>query len=138
MARHGYQVHFEASSYYWRFRFGGPEDKHLYCHLTPISEKKLKKQMKANQAETGQGFPRELIANNWEDVTIRIGRLYGPQWGERIEKQQFLSWVKVAIDLDQLTRVLRRSTVLSFRMNVLGTRSISRFAARDDIFGKEV
>jgi hypothetical protein len=105
MARHGYQVRFEASSYYWSFRFGGPDDKHLYCHLTPISEKKLKKQMKANRAETSQGFPRELKANNWEDVTVRIGRLYGPQWGERIKKQQFLSWVKVAIDLDQPTRI---------------------------------
>ncbi len=105
MARRGYQVRFEASSYYQSFRFGGPDDKHLYCHLTPISEKKLKKQMKANRAETSQGFPRELKANNWEDVTVRIGRLYGPQWGERIEKQQFLLQVKVAIDLDQLTRI---------------------------------
>ena len=56
-------------------------------------------------ADTSQGFPQELKANNWEDVTVRIGRLYGPQWGKRIEKQQFLSWVKVAIDLDQPTRV---------------------------------
>ena len=123
MARHGYQVRFEASSYYWSFRFGGPGDKHLYCHLTPISETKIKKQMKANRAETSQGFPRDLKANNWEDVTVRIGRLYGPQWGKRIEKQQFLSWVKVAIDLDQPPEFLRQSTVLLFRMNFLETRS---------------
>jgi hypothetical protein len=104
MARRGYQVRFEASSYYWTFRFGGPDDKHLYCYFSPISEKKLKKQMKANKAEIGKGSPRELKAHNWEDVTVRIGRLYGPQWGEKIEKQQFLSWVKVAIDLDQPSR----------------------------------
>ncbi|PVH68501.1 hypothetical protein DL98DRAFT_380416, partial [Cadophora sp. DSE1049] len=123
MARHGYQVRFEASSYYWSFRFGGPDDKHLYCNLTPISEKKLKKEMKANRAKTSQGFPRELRANNWEDVTVRIGRLYGPQWGERIERQQFLSWVKVAIDLDQPTRVFE---------TVHGT------LIQDEIFGNKV
>ena len=78
MSRHGYQVCFEASSYSWSFRFGDLDDKHLYCYLTPISEKKLKKQMKANRAETSQGFPRELEADNWEYVTVRIGRLYRP------------------------------------------------------------
>lgn len=30
--------------------------------------------------------------------------LYGPQWQKEVEKQQFLSWVKVAIDLDQPTK----------------------------------
>jgi hypothetical protein len=74
-------------------------------------------------ADTSQGFPQELKANNWEDVTVRIGRLHGPQWGERIEKQQFLSWVKVAIDLDQTTRVFK---------TVHGT------LIQDEIFGNKV
>ncbi|KFX87760.1 hypothetical protein V490_08034 [Pseudogymnoascus sp. VKM F-3557] len=46
--------------------------------------------MKATKA-TSQCSPRELKANNWEDVTVKIGRLYGPQWGKKIEKQSFLS-----------------------------------------------
>ena len=58
MASHGYQVLFEASSYYWSFGFGGPDDKHLYCYLTPISEKKINEQMKAIEA-TSQCTPRD-------------------------------------------------------------------------------
>lgn len=145
MARQGYQVRFEASSYYWTFRFGGPDDKNLYCYFSPISEKKLKKQMKANRAEIGKGSPRDLKANNWEDVTVRIGRLYRPQWGEKIEKQQFLSWVKVAIDLDRPSRFFKtvHGTLIqdeSFRNKVYlkGLLLESRSSAKSFKFGYDL
>ena len=60
--------------------------------------------MKADMAKEVKSSPRELKANNWEDVTVRISRVHGPHWGEKIEKRQFMSWIKVAIDLDPPSR----------------------------------
>jgi hypothetical protein len=101
MARSGYQVRYEASSHYWTFALGGRDCRHLYCNLTPISDNKLKKERTAYETNLRKGAQRELKGNKWEDVTVRIGRVVRPNWGNRISREQFLLWTKVALDLDR-------------------------------------
>lgn len=107
MVREGYQARIETSNYYWRFAFAGRGKSHLYCNLTPVSEAKLQKQMRAYALKAEQ--PRELQNNVWEDVSIKIGRVHGPKWGGKIARQDFEQWVKVAIDLDRTTEIIKTS-----------------------------
>jgi hypothetical protein len=76
MIRNGYQARFETSSYYWNFRFGGNNQAQLYCYLRPISKAKLDHQMVAYKKSVDRGTARTLKANIWEDVSVKIGRVY--------------------------------------------------------------
>jgi hypothetical protein len=54
--------------------------------------------MAAFYAKVKRGTPRELKGNIWEDVTVRIGVVHGK--GRKVEKAEFLLWIKVSLDLD--------------------------------------
>ncbi len=98
MARRGYRVQFEASKYYWTFKFDGPDKNHLYCSLSPMAETKLMRLMNANQKKVMAGATRELQSHIWEDVSVKIGRIHGI--GEMVGKEDFLEWAKVSLDLN--------------------------------------
>jgi hypothetical protein len=104
MLRRGYRVRYEASKYYWSFQFGGRNRDILYCKLTGIQEKKLKKQMEDFEAKAKTGSPRELEANIWEDVTVKIGRILGK--GDKVGRADFLKWIKVSLDLDRPSKII--------------------------------
>jgi hypothetical protein len=108
MVREGFQVRFEASSYYWRFAFGGRDGCELYCNLAPITEKKLEKQKHAYMLMRATA-PRKLQGNIWEDVSVKIGRVYGPRWGEKIPQDNFENWVKVAMALNRPSEIIEIS-----------------------------
>lgn len=107
MVREGYQTRFETSSFYWRFTFAGHNKSLLYCNLTPVSQAKLLKQMSAYTLKIKQKTPRGLQNNIWEDVSIKIGRVHGPQWGKKISRGDFDKWVKVTIDLDCTLEIIK-------------------------------
>jgi hypothetical protein len=109
MVRAGYQARIETSNYYWRFTFAGRNQSDLYCNLTPISDAKHQKQMHAYASKAEQGKPRELQNNTWEDVSVKIGRVQGPKWGQKIARRDFDEWVKVSIDLDRTTEIVKTS-----------------------------
>jgi hypothetical protein len=106
MLRKGYQVRIAASGYYWNFRFGGSDMNQLYCYLSPISEATLRKRKEKHSARVGKGAPRELAANPWEDVSVQIGKVRGPL-GLRVEMADFKDWLKVSIDLDKPSNVVK-------------------------------
>ena len=75
MIRRGYRVRYEASKFYWNFQFGGRDGDILYCKLTQMEGKKLEKQIAEYEAKVKSRSARELKANIWEDVTVKIGRV---------------------------------------------------------------
>jgi hypothetical protein len=101
MARDRFQVRYESSCYYWNFRLGGNNGRHLYCHLDPISNGKLEHDKGLHLDNDKKGSLSILKGKSWGDVTVRIGRVHGPNWGERITRQQFMKWIKVVLDLDR-------------------------------------
>jgi hypothetical protein len=105
MIRRGYRVRYEASKFYWNFQFGGRDGDLLYCKLTQMEGKKLEKQMAEYEARVRSGSARELKANIWEDVTVKIGRVQGR--GDRIERDDFLRWIKISLDLDRPSKIIR-------------------------------
>lgn len=107
MVRNAYQAQFETSSFYWRFQLGGPRRRDLYCGLTPISDKKLEEQRNAYNLKLEQGKPRELKNNIWEDVSVKVGRVYGSKWGKKITRCVFDEWLKVAIDLNGTSNIIK-------------------------------
>lgn len=104
MIRRGYRVRYEASKFYWNFQFGGRDSDILYCKLTRMEEKKLERQMEEYEAKAKSGSRRELKANIWEDVTVKIGRVQGR--GNKIERADFLRWIKVSLDLDRPSKII--------------------------------
>ncbi|RDL32005.1 uncharacterized protein BP5553_09407 [Venustampulla echinocandica] len=100
MVRKGYQVRYEASKYYWRFVLCGQNKRHLYYQLSPISESKLTKAMAKYRENVNIGCPRGTVANMWEDVTVKIGKVYGSKAsGEKIKWEKFQEWIKVSMAL---------------------------------------
>jgi hypothetical protein len=104
MVRTGYTVRYEASGFFWNFKLRGQYLDLFYCMLNPMKPEALKKKMEKYQLEGKKGLPRPLRANIWEDVAVTIGKLYG---GKAIEKDDFLKWIKVALDLDPPSKMLR-------------------------------
>ncbi|KAH8745649.1 hypothetical protein F5882DRAFT_312650 [Hyaloscypha sp. PMI_1271] len=100
MTRSGHRVRYEASNFYWAFKFGGHRKRQLYCSLAPMAENKIKKQEKRMAA----GATRELQSNIWEDVTVKIGLIQGI--GEKVKKEDFLSWITVSLDLDHPSKTI--------------------------------
>jgi hypothetical protein len=105
MVRRGYRVRYEASRFYWNFQFGGRNGDILCCKLTRMDRGKLNKLIEGYRAKTGSGTARELNANIWEDVTVKVGRIQGR--GERVGRADFLRWIKVSLDLDCPSKVIR-------------------------------
>ena len=93
-----HRVQYEASNFYWTFKLGGYRQKQLYCFLSPMSEDKVKRLKDVHGKRVAAGAARQLKSNIWEDVTVRIGRVHGV--GKRVEKEDFLSWVEVSLDLN--------------------------------------
>lgn len=77
----GYNVRGFASSSYWKFFFKAdeeePDENELYCNISPMSAKKLAADKEKFRKRVAQRAKRELKANIWEDVSIKIGRLLG-------------------------------------------------------------
>jgi hypothetical protein len=71
-----------------------------------MSDAKLTKCMTAHSKAIAQGKPRELIGNIWEDVTVKIGRVYSPS-GRAVDFDVFKEWTKVSFALNQTTDVIR-------------------------------
>lgn len=106
MLRNNYKVRYEASSFYWNFQWGGQNSNHLYCKLTPMDEKKLERLKGAYRLKAMKLTPRELKANIWEDVSVKIGRIRGK--GDSIGKEDFLKRMKIRLQLIS-TRLLNQS-----------------------------
>lgn len=85
-----------ASSYTWNFYFGGTNRSSLYVRQRPVKQGKIEKAQVAYATRMTAGKPRYLRANAWEDVSVEIRKRPG---GKRIETEEFLSWVSVALDL---------------------------------------
>jgi hypothetical protein len=109
--RNGYQVRYESDKYYWKFKFGTRDrDKNqLYCRLTPMTDTKLTGLMSAECTRTARKQPRELKANIWEDVGVKIGNVYSSRTGggKSIEFSVFEEWIKVAFALEHPQAVIK-------------------------------
>lgn len=104
MVRQGYQVRYEASGFYWNMRFAGTYKNMLYCFLREMEEKKLQNLKNKYYERQSKGLPRELKNNIWEDVTVKIGKVWGP--GHEIQKEDFVKWIGVSLDLNQPSRTI--------------------------------
>ncbi|KAK2627369.1 hypothetical protein QTJ16_003335 [Diplocarpon rosae] len=100
MVRKGYQVRYESSKFYWSFQFGGRDKRHLYCSLTPMKDSVIEKRMLAESARILAKKPRQLISNVWEDVSVKIGKVYSTK-GTQIETAKFMEWIKVSFELNR-------------------------------------
>jgi len=106
MVRKEYQVRYESAKYYWNFQFGGRDKSHLYCNLRPMTDTKLAALMVADSARIAAKKPRELKANIWEDVTVKIGKVYGSK-GRAIDSSIFRDWIKVSFALEHPHAVIK-------------------------------
>jgi hypothetical protein len=108
MVRKGYQVRYESAKYYWNFQFGGRDKSHLYCNLRPMTDSKLAALMVADSARNAAKKPRELKANIWEDVTVKIGKVHGST-GKSIDPSVFRDWIKVSFALEHPQAFIKRA-----------------------------
>jgi hypothetical protein len=110
MVNKGYQVRIEASRFYWKFRYFSNNPYNLYCELSAASEKKIEKDMEKQRKDRAKGVPRGLTANIWEDVTVKIGKVYRP-WSESasIALEEFQSWLMVSLDLERPSDIIKTS-----------------------------
>jgi hypothetical protein len=106
MVRKGFQVRYESAKYYWSFQFGGRDKRHLYCHLTPMSDNQITKRMLEESTRQMKGEERDLKGNIWEDVTVKIGKVYSSK-GSAIEFNKFQNWMQVSFALHQPSRLLK-------------------------------
>lgn len=95
MVNKGYQVRIEASRFYWKFKYLSNNPYNLYCVLTAASEKKMEKDLEKQRKDRAKGLPRGLTANIWEDVTVKVGKVYRP-WSDSasIKFDDFQSWLR--------------------------------------------
>ncbi|KAJ5046834.1 uncharacterized protein L3040_004059 [Drepanopeziza brunnea f. sp. 'multigermtubi'] len=103
LVRKGYQVRYESSKAYWNFGLGGKDKSHLYCHISPMKDSQLTKRMLANTKQFYEKKPRGLISNIWEDVCVKIGKVYSKK-GLAIDNATFMEWIKVSFVLCPPTR----------------------------------
>jgi hypothetical protein len=108
MVRKGYQVRYESAKYYWNFQFGGRDKSHMYCNLRPMTDTKLAALMVADSTRTAARRPRELKANIWEDVTVKVGKVYGST-GKAIDCATFRDWIKVSFALEHPQAAIKTS-----------------------------
>jgi len=64
-----------------------------------MTDSKLAALMVADSARTAAKKPRELKADIWEDVTIKIGNVHGST-GKSIDASVFRDWIKVSVALE--------------------------------------
>ncbi|KAE8447267.1 hypothetical protein EG329_010961 [Mollisiaceae sp. DMI_Dod_QoI] len=100
MVRKGHQVRYESAQYYWSFQFGGRDKNHLYCHLAPMKDTKVTSAMLRDSQRIAAGRARELKSNIWEDVSVKIGRVYNSN-GKMIDFATFQDWIKVSFLLNR-------------------------------------
>jgi hypothetical protein len=104
MADNGYRVRYEASKFYWGFRYRVNDPDNLWCYLSPIAETKVGERMARYREEKVAGISRGLTANSWEDVTVAVGMIQ--RQGKKIDLETFKEWIKVSLDLDQPSEVI--------------------------------
>lgn len=100
LRRNDHSVRIAASSFYWNFGFRRREPPHLYCRLSQAKPEKVEQLKKRYIAKLSRpGFKRDLSANLWEDVTVKIakGRDEG---GLVVQEDEFRSWLLVTLDLN--------------------------------------
>jgi hypothetical protein len=105
MLREAYQVRFEASRFYWNFRFVGADKDTLHCFFSTPKDSTIQKQVAAYQKKAGKSRSRELKANLWEDVSVKIGKVHDSQ-GTKIELTDFKDWLQVSLNLDRPTKII--------------------------------
>jgi hypothetical protein len=98
MVDNGCRVRYEASKFYWSFKYPSNQPDELCCELRPVAKKKIEEQMTKYRNENAAGVPRGLTANSWEDVTVIIRLVYGN--GRKIDLETFKEWVEICLDLD--------------------------------------
>jgi len=66
--------------------------------------------MEKQRKDRAKGVPRGLTANIWEDVTVKIGKVYRP-WSESasIALEEFQSWLMVSLDLERPFDIIKTS-----------------------------
>ncbi|KAN0098386.1 hypothetical protein V8E51_014049 [Hyaloscypha variabilis] len=106
MARKGYQVRYESARFYWSFQFGGRDKRHLYCHLTPVSDTQITKRLEEESNRKMNGHPRDLKGNICEDVTVKVGKVYSSK-GSEIGFSMFKDWIKVSFALNRPKQVFK-------------------------------
>jgi hypothetical protein len=62
--------------------------------------------MLANSERVKSGKSRELEAGIWEDVSVKIGKVYGSK-GSKIEWPTFYDWIKVSLMLEQPSDIIK-------------------------------
>jgi hypothetical protein len=72
----GYNVRYEADSWIRNFNLPDKTPDELYCRLNPIALNKLDRLKADFRANINKGCSRQLKANPWEDVCLKIGK-YG-------------------------------------------------------------
>jgi hypothetical protein len=105
LTREGYQVQYQSTSFNWKFYLGGPQGLHFFCSLTPIPDKELSKRRAQYETAFRQGSPRDMVANPWEDVTVRIGSIDRGK-GMKVTMEEFREWIKVSLDLQSPSNVI--------------------------------
>ena len=109
MVRKSHQVRYESGKFYWNFFFGGKDRKHLYCSLSPMRESVVQKAITADNQRLDKDLPRQAQSHIWEDVTVKIGNVYwsNTNKGKKIEFDQFMNWIKIALPLQQPTSIIK-------------------------------
>lgn len=71
-----------------------------------MRDTEIEKRKRAEAARVASGQPRETKANIWEDVSVKIGKVYGKN-GDPIDFSTFESWIKVSLALEKPTRMFQ-------------------------------
>jgi hypothetical protein len=98
MTKNGYRVRYQASKFYWKFRYTKAEPEALHCDLSPIADSVIQGAMEKHNLELAQGLKRGPTANCWEDVTVEIGMVGNV--GSKVELAKFRDWLKSSLDLN--------------------------------------
>ena len=69
-----------------------------------MSASELNAKKHAYHKRMDEKAPRELKANIWEDVSVKIGNVHGKS--KKITEKDFLSWKQVSVGLDSPSRMI--------------------------------
>ncbi|KAI9640186.1 hypothetical protein NHQ30_011423 [Ciborinia camelliae] len=96
MVRHGHQAKFTASKFYWNFRWGVRETKTLWCFLSEVKRKPTQQKLNSQDLDAS----KFRVANPSEDVSVRIGNVYGKK-AKSITEDEVMEWLKVCLHFDR-------------------------------------
>jgi hypothetical protein len=93
MLRHGHQAKFTASGFYWNLRWGLKDTTALWCFLSKVKRK-------PSQPERKLSSSKFKVANPWEDVSVKMGNVYGKE-ARPITEAEVMEWLKVCLHFDR-------------------------------------